>query len=189
MPEDEETQIPKNEHLKRLNAKNTKIEELQRQLAEAKKGEQEALTAAKLANPEKFEKRISRLMQERDGAREELEAFKTKAGTERAMLTAGITDADNQEMLMWRHSRLPEADRPSLEDWLTEGAKEDKQVGHLFTAEETPNPGLPNVNGKTKQSQGPPSGGSLKAVLAMSREQRASPEGRALVQAALDSHE
>ncbi len=44
----------------------------------------------------------------------------------------GVNDAEAQALVLFRHSQLPEADRPSLSDWLANGAKEDKFLAPVF---------------------------------------------------------
>ncbi len=105
------------------------------------------------------------------------------------MLTAGITDPEDQELVNWRYGRLDEAKRPELGKWLEDGAKEDRHLSHLFKAEpqqeEAPRRGLPSVNGRTKQQGGPPTAGTLEALLAMPAAERLKPENRALFDQAL----
>jgi hypothetical protein len=178
----EDETVPKGEHLKRLAAKQAKIEELTQANSTLAGQLKEAEQVAKQFDPSRYEKRIARLTQERDTVRDEFDQFKAQSLTREAMLGNGITDADDQELLRWRYNRIPEADRPELGAWLKEGAREDKQVRHLFGAEESEpakRPGLPSVNNGARSPAKPPNSLSLDAFMAKPLAERVSPEGRA----------
>lgn len=183
----DEEKISKDEHLKRINAKQAKIEELQTALKTANQATADLTAQLQKVDPDKWERRIGRLVEERDTARNELSEFKAQTATKETMLTAGITDADDRDLVMWRYGRLDEKGRPDLADWLKESAKEDRHLSHLFNSEEPAKPAKPNTNGHTRPSAKPPASASLEAVLAMGVEERNSPEGRKLVAEALRS--
>lgn len=182
MEETEET-ISKAAHLKRLASKQAKIDELSAQLTDSKKAATDLEAQLKALNPEKAERRIAKLMQERDSAREALANLETRHSTERALLTVGITDQEDQELVNWRYSRLPEDSRPDLASWLEGDAKEDRHLSHLFKQSETAEPpkraGLPRANNGTRTQEKPPNSGSLEAFLAMPASERVKPENQA----------
>ena len=68
------------------------------------------------------------------------EAFKTSSADNAHLLRAGVTDQEDMELVQFRYGKLPEADRPSLQDWLADGAKSDRHLAPLFAkpAADTP---------------------------------------------------
>lgn len=199
MEETEETTVPKSEHIKRINTKNNRIAELEDQLKAVNTRASDLESQVKAFEPEKFERRIGRLTEERDNAINSLSEFRATTSTREALLTAGITDADDQDLVRWRYDRLDEKGRPELGDWLAEAAKADRQLKHLFngadTATETPPQAaeainrpastLPNVNNGVKPSSGPPAALTREAILSMSMADRAKPENRGRIAEAL----
>jgi len=195
----EETPIPKSEHIKRINSKNNRIAELEEQLKAVNTRASDLEKQVNGFEPEKFERRIGRLTEERDNAIQLLSDFRATTSTREALLTAGITDADDQDLIRWRYDRMDEKGRPELGAWLADGARADRQLQHLWngadTATETapqaaeattaPVSALPAVNNGVRPPSQPPAAMTREAIQAMSYKDRAKPENRSRIAEAL----
>ena len=106
----------------RINTKNAKIRELEAQLAEV---------SEKADGLDKLAKRAAEAESALEATRAEFDAFKSEASTSADLMRAGIVDADDQELVRWRYSKLGDG-APSFADWLSTGAKEDRHVARLF---------------------------------------------------------
>lgn len=205
MPDlDEAETISKTEHIKRLNAKNSRIADLEEQLKLSKKAAADLESQMKVYDPVKIENRIAKLTEQRDSAVNELSDFRATTTTREALLTAGITDPEDQDLVRWVYGRLDEKGRPELGAWLAGGAKTSRALQGVFsngadTATEAaqqapadskadPKPQtLPNVSRGVKAPAGPPAAMTLEAINQMSYADRAKPENAARIAEALAS--
>ena len=202
-PQDET--IPKATHLKRLEAKNGRIAQLEEQLA-ASKGLAKDLEGRLADAPDvaKMERRISKLIDARDAATEALDAHRAASETREAMMAAGITDTEDMDLVRWRYDRLDADGRPALSEWLTNEARADRHLAGLFngppqeTAQDAPQeaPGQPNGNrqpralpdaqkGVKGTGTAPPGALSREAIMAMPISERVKPENRERIMAIL----
>ncbi len=136
----------------RINTKNAKIRELEEQLAEV---------TEKADGLDKLAKRAADAESALEATRAEFDAFKSEATTSADLLRAGIVDADDQELVRWRYSKLGEG-APSFADWLSTGAKEDRHVARLFDKSvegtvEVPTPAPEQVVAAAPPPAAPPS--------------------------------
>lgn len=209
--DEDETPVPKREHLKRIASKNSRIEDLEGQL--------KALQAKLADVPDvgKLERRLARITEERDQAVQGLVEFKAQATQREALLGAGVTDPEDQELVTWRWERLPEDKRPTLAEYVAGQAREDRHLRHLWPQEPPqeaqeaqeaqggtqaaqggpqgsqeayvgprgPRASLPAVQNGVKAQAAPPKALSLEAILAMPVEERVRPENRERIAAAL----
>ncbi len=193
--------IAKSVHLARLKSKQDALDTLGDQLAEAKAKVIE-LTAAAVDTPDyaKLDRRYSKLVSTHDQTVADFAAHKKTVTTERAMVAAGITDTDDQELITWRYGRLAEAGRPELAAWLSEDGdgRADRLVAALFKQPDTSqqaadqdeaparsaNP-LPQTAGGVQSQARPPKSLTREAVMSMSSADRVKPENRAAVWEAL----
>ena len=106
----------------RINTKNAKIRELEAQLAEV---------SEKADGLDKLAKRAAEAESALEATRAEFEAFRSEASTSADLMRAGIVDADDQELVRWRYSKLGDG-APDFATWLSSGAKEDRHVARLF---------------------------------------------------------
>ena len=106
----------------RINTKNAKIRELEAQLAEV---------SEKADGLDKLAKRAAEAESALEATRAEFEAFRSEASTSADLMRAGIVDADDQELVRWRYSKLGDG-APDFATWLSTGAKEDRHVARLF---------------------------------------------------------
>jgi len=204
--------VLKTEHLRRMAAKQSKVESLEAELRDIRE------QLASVPDPGKSAKRLEKAEAERDRIRQEFDSFKSESETRSAILAAGITDPEDIALVRWRHERIPEDKRPDLSAWLGSEAKEDRHLASLLgaspepTAEPAPEPdtsvsdtgrltaagapranlpgrrpasALPRANAGVKPSSAPPKEWSMEYVLGMSYEDRGKPENRQRVMAAL----
>jgi len=173
-PEASEEMIPKSILLKRINSKNSHIEKIEAekaaladQLAAAAAWESKAESADTLRD--QFEKLTA-----------EFDGFKQSAGIQNTLQQAGILDNEDQDLVKYRYSKLDEENRPTLVDWLTAGAREDRYVSGLFVQPEqtTSQPAVNRPNGNNGAAQPPQAGSalSMESIQQMSAEERKKPE-------------
>lgn len=199
MSEPTDDMVAKSVMLKRISAKQDQIDSIQSQLTSLQAEYEGYKTTQKdLPDYGKLETRLQKANANHAATTDAFEAFKINALTERTLFAAGIADADDQALVRWTHDRIPEADRGSLEDYLGQegGAREHRNLSHLFAAPADPAPAepptngrqpqaLPNVNGGIKRTSGPSSPMSIEAIMNMSVADRLKPENRALITEAL----
>ena len=114
----------------RLNAKNDRIRELEASLAEA---------SSKVEGVDALARRAAEAETALEQTRAEFEAFRAESTTSSDLLRAGITEAEDQELVRWRYSKLGE-EAPPFSEWLAGAAREDRHVSRLFSA---PDPAAP----------------------------------------------
>jgi len=185
--------LSQEEHLRRINAKQAKIVELEAQLKDAR-GQ-----LATMPNPTAMTKRLEKAEAARDSLQSEFDSYRSETETRQAIMAHGITDTEDMELVRWRYSRLPAEGRPDFAVWLDKGASDDRQLAALFpgdtstdtstdTQDKPARQGLPAVNGRVKQStSGPSKEWSLEHIMQMSPRDRLKPENRERIQAVLDA--
>jgi len=121
--------IARAEHVKQLQTKQTKLDYALARIAQLEKAANAApdLTAQLTAAAT----RIEELEQAHATYRQEAERRSV-------LLTAGVTDPEDQALVLFRHGRLPEEGRPGLGEWLGEGAMVDRHTRHLFAPSPSP---------------------------------------------------
>lgn len=173
-PEASEEMIPKSILLKRINSKNSHIEKIEAEKAALA----DQLTAAaawesKAESADTLRDQFEKLTAEFDG-------FKQSAGIQNTLQQAGILDNEDQDLVKYRYSKLDEENRPTLVDWLTAGAREDRYVSGLFVQPEqtTSQPAVNRPNGNNGAAQPPQAGSalSMESIQQMSAEDRKKPE-------------
>jgi len=173
-PEASEEMIPKSILLKRINSKNSHIEKIEAE----KSALADQLTAAaawesKAESADTLRDQFEKLTAEFDG-------FKQSAGIQNTLQQAGILDNEDQDLVKYRYSKLDEENRPTLVDWLTAGAREDRYVSGLFVQPEqtTSQPAVNRPNGNNGAAQPPQAGSalSMESIQQMSAEDRKKPE-------------
>ena len=100
-------------------------------------GEIKVLKAGGAGDVQAAEAKLAKLQAKHDALVAEYSQAKAGWETGEAMLRAGITDGDLQDLVLYRWGRLPEQGRPGLGDWLgsEEGAKADPILApHLQAA-------------------------------------------------------
>jgi hypothetical protein len=197
--EEEET-IAKSTHLRRLQAKQEALDLVNDKYGKLEKAHAE-LTTKQADTPDyaKLEKRYNRLMKTHEDLQVDFDGFKANATTERALLSAGLTDEEDQWLVRARWERIDEGQRPSLSDYLAEGgpAREDRHLKALFTVEppaakddETQKrprrSTLPSTQKNATGTAPPAKGLSREAILNMSVAERVKPENREAIRAALE---
>ena len=130
----------------RLNSKNDRIRELEASLAEA---------SAKVEGVDALARRAAEAETALEQTRAEFEAFRSESTTSSDLLRAGITEAEDQELVRWRYGKLGD-DAPPFSDWLAGGAREDRHVSRLFAASSEP-AAEPVVEAIEVAAQPPPS--------------------------------
>ena len=173
-PEASEEMIPKSVLLKRINSKNSHIEKIEAEKAALA----DQLTAAaawesKAESADTLRDQFEKLTAEFDG-------FKQSAGVQNTLYQAGILDNEDQDLVKYRYSKLEEENRPTLVDWLTSGAREDRYVSGLFGQPEqaSQQPAVNRPNGNNGAAQPPQAGSalSMESIQQMSAEERKKPE-------------
>ena len=172
-PEASEEMIPKSVLLKRINSKNSHIEKIEAEKAALA----DQLTAAaawesKAESADTLREQFEKLTAEFDG-------FKQSAGIQNTLQQAGILDGEDQDLVKYRYSKLEEENRPTLVDWLTSGAREDRYVSGMFNREQTASqPAVTRPNGNNGAAQPPQAGSalSMESIQQMSAEERKKPE-------------
>lgn len=170
----------------RLDSKNETIRKIEVERDEAKA----ALAAA--PDPAKLAKREERLQTKLEALQAEYDADKQRWSTTQALTSAGITDPDDQDLVLHRWKRQGD-DRPELGKWLEadDGAKGDKIVGKLLglgddsgdsgdTQNQQPQQ-RPRSNAGAQQTT-PGKAGTLEEFSRLPPSFRVSEEGRALYQ-------
>jgi hypothetical protein len=201
MPDETEVEtVSKNEHLKRIGQKNTRIEALEREVADWKAKAEAAPDADRL------QRRLAKTQETYETLKADFDDYRRNAETERVLMAAGITDAEDMDLARYRWGRLDADNRPELADWLSDGARDDRHLRHLFADSKPaaepepastatpqangsfvrtkPNP-LPNVNRGAAGNDGPPKSLTMEAILSMTPEERTDPKNREAVWAAL----
>lgn len=163
----------------RLDSKNETIAKIEAERDEAR---------AKLADapdPSKAEKRYQRLEAKLAEVQSEYDGAKQQWSTSQALTAAGITDPDDQDIVLHRYGKLGEG-APALTDWLgsDEGAKADKVLTRILGGggegeQQQSQTGRPNSNGGAKH-QIPGKAGSLEEFSKLPPAFRVSDEGRQL---------
>jgi len=209
--EDEEPQIAKSTHLKRLQAKQDALDALNRK-HEALQATVAELQAKQDSTPDyaKLEKRHTRLVQRHAELEHEHATYQANAVTERALLAVGIVDIDDQALVRWRWERIEEAKRPTLAKFLGEdgAAREDRHLRTLFestAADQADDQAddqarelgaqngharrsiLPPVQQGISEPSAPPKAMTREAILAMPVEERTKPEMREAIWRALQT--
>lgn len=205
MPSDDEPMIAVSTMKKRLDAKQARIEQLEIELSTSKtksQGLEEQI--ANMPNVPRLEKRLAKAEQAREELEQAFDRYRAEATSERAIMAAGVTDAEDMDLVRWRYSRLPEEGRPSLSDYLENQAKEDRHLASLFKAPaDTPDSSpeaprlangvrpraslLPPVNGGTKPAAAPPKSLTREAIMSMPYAERVDPKNRDLIRAVLQN--
>ena len=124
--------VPKEEHLRRLAAKTAKIEEATTTIAD--------LRAQMAAAPDvsEIQARLDALQATHGKLQTTHDRHIAESTTREALLSRGVTDAEDMDLVRYRHSRLPEEGRPALSDWLDDGAKTDRYLSTLFRPPDAP---------------------------------------------------
>lgn len=124
--------VPKEEHLRRLAAKTAKIEEAQQTIA--------TLRAQIAAAPDvsEIQARLDALQTTHSELQATHDRHIAESTTREALLSRGVTDAEDMDLVRYRYSRLPEENRPALAEWLENGAKTDRYLSALLGAPPAP---------------------------------------------------
>ena len=136
----------------RLNTKNERIKELEASLQEAR---------AKVDGVDALARRAAEAETALETTRAEFESFRTESTTSSVLLRAGITEAEDMDLVRWRYSKLGD-DAPPFADWLSGGAREDRHVSRLFSAE--PAPAVEPAVASAPPPAAPPSNAGAKAA-------------------------
>lgn len=123
--------VPKAEMLRRIEAKESKYRELQSKTNDLQGKVDSAPDVAAL------QKRLDRAEGQYTQAVTDLEALRQETTTRSALQAAGVSDPDDQDLVMWRFSR---AESEDLSKWLEGDARTDRQLARLFPTEEMPAP-------------------------------------------------
>ena len=129
MPDEtpEET-VPKSEMLRRLKAKQSKIDAIQLQLDEH----------LELARTAPTPGQVDEWRSKYESVEREYTDFRSAQETKDLLYKAGVTDPDVQDLVRYRHGKLGE-DAPDLASWLAEGAAADPLLApHLAPAAAPP---------------------------------------------------
>ena len=124
--------VPKEEHLRRLAAKTAKIEEANQTIA--------TLRAQIAAAPDvsEIQARLDALQTTHSELQATHDRHLAESSTREALLSRGVTDAEDMDLVRYRYSRLPEENRPALAEWLENGAKTDRYLSALLGAPPAP---------------------------------------------------
>ena len=124
--------VPKEEHLRRLAAKTAKIEEANQTIA--------TLRAQIAAAPDvsEIQARLDALQATHGELQATHDRHLAESSTREALLSRGVTDAEDMDLVRYRYSRLPEEGRPALSEWLENGAKTDRYLVALLGAPPAP---------------------------------------------------
>lgn len=192
--------IPHETHVKRINVKNKRIEALEKQLLKAEESNtQLSARAANAGDSEKLERRLAKATAAQEVAESALATHVEESTTREAMLTHGITDPDDMDLVRYRYDRLDAAGRPALDKWLGEGGggREDRHIKGLFEAsndaenseearqEQPARRGLPRVHKDAKAPARPAGSLTRESILAMPIAERLKPENREKIMEAL----
>ena len=129
---DSEDTVLKSEHIRRMKVKTEKLHEAEARLAEltdqlASAPDVGAMTAKLEALQAKFA-----------DLTDTHETFRGEVSTRELLYQAGITDAEDMDLVRYRYGRLSSDDRPELGAYLAEGARSDRYLGHLFSGDAAP---------------------------------------------------
>ena len=124
--------VPKDEHLRRLAAKTAKIEEATATIAELR------AQIAAVPDVSEIQGRLDALQATHGELQATHDRHIAESTTREALLSRGVTDAEDMDLVRYRHSRLPEEGRPALSEWLDTGAKTDRYLSALFGAPPVP---------------------------------------------------
>lgn len=120
--------VPKEEHLRRLAAKTAKIEEATATIAELR------AQIAAVPDVSDIQGRLDALQATHGELQATHDRHLSESTTREALLSRGVTDAEDMDLVRYRYSRLPEEGRPALPDWLESGAKTDRYLSALLGA-------------------------------------------------------
>ena len=139
--------VPKEEHLRRLAAKTAKIEEATATIAELR------AQIAAVPDVSEIQARLDALQVTHTELQTTHDRHLSESTTREALLSRGVTDAEDMDLVRYRYSRLPEENRPALPEWLENGAKTDRYLSALLgvppaphaspSAPQTPPPAAP----------------------------------------------
>jgi hypothetical protein len=118
--------VPKEEHLRRLAAKTAKIEEATTTIADLR------AQLAAVPDVSEIQGRLDALQATHGELQATHDRHIAESTTREALLSRGVTDAEDMDLVRYRHSRLPEEGRPALSDWLDAGAKTDRYLTALL---------------------------------------------------------
>ena len=118
--------VPKDEHLRRLAAKTAKIEEATTTIADLR------AQLAAVPDVSEIQGRLDALQATHGELQATHDRHIAESTTREALLSRGVTDAEDMDLVRYRHSRLPEEGRPALSDWLDAGAKTDRYLTALL---------------------------------------------------------
>ena len=118
--------VPKEVHLRRLAAKTAKIEEATTTIADLR------AQLAAVPDVSEIQGRLDALQATHGELQATHDRHIAESTTREALLSRGVTDAEDMDLVRYRHSRLPEEGRPALSDWLDAGAKTDRYLTALL---------------------------------------------------------
>jgi len=118
--------VPKEEHLRRLAAKTAKIEEATATIAELR------AQIAAVPDVSEIQGRLDALQATHGELQATHDRHLAESTTREALLSRGVTDAEDMDLVRYRYSRLPEENRPALPEWLENGAKTDRYLSALL---------------------------------------------------------
>ena len=118
--------VPKDEHLRRLAAKTAKIEEATATIAELR------AQIAAVPDVSEIQARLDALQVTHTELQTTHDRHLAESTTREALLSRGVTDAEDMDLVRYRYSRLPEENRPALPEWLENGAKTDRYLSALL---------------------------------------------------------
>jgi hypothetical protein len=172
MSDGEET-ISKAEHLRRLAQKQDRIKDLETQLASADTAKLESELKKATRRAERFEADVERITGEFSEFRSLTERTQTLTG-------AGITDPDEQDLVLYRYGRLEADGRPVLADYLAkDGAGRSDAILSRLTWAGAPETRRVTANGAiTRSSPAAGTGDRLAVFMAKPASYRVSEEGR-----------
>ena len=124
--------VPKEEHLRRLAAKTAKIEEATATIAELR------AQIAAVPDVSEIQARLDALQATHGELQATHDRHIAESTTREALLSRGVTDSEDMDLVRYRYSRLPEEGRPALSEWLENGAKTDRYLSALLGAPPVP---------------------------------------------------
>ena len=113
---------------------------------------------AQLADTQKQASAADSLFEQLQKTNEVLEAERKSFESERALMSSGLLSQEARDLAQWSYSRLPEDNRPPLNEWL-QSMKDDAEAvpaylrPYMSQPDKTVTPSLPDTNRGAVQHQ------------------------------------
>lgn len=162
--------VPRSVFLSRLKERDNTITQVSTQLAEL-----QAKFDATNGKAQDAEQTVTTLHELVKAGDQRFHDYVRETESKTAIMSQGITDPEDVDVVLYKYGKQPEATRPALADWLVGEGKEDRHIAMLLAAAKPAPRG--SVNGGTIDA-GNTAKSEMQEFLARDHSYKVSPEGQ-----------